>query len=109
VSGGLWLPGATGPVEEFVSRVHRAIERFAEAAGVERAWVEVELLDGARYTLDALEPEPGLGYVTLVPHREAHEEDLPERVIVPLGIVKRIELSRAEEQRARFGFVVPGG
>lgn len=108
MSGGLWLPGMTGPVDEFVARVHRAIERFAGEAEVERAWVQVELVDGARYTLDGLYPEPGFGFVTLVPHREPHgDEDVPERVIVPLGMFKRIELARAEEQRSRFGFAVP--
>ena len=109
MTSGLWLPGMTGPVDEFVTRIHRAIERFAGEAHVERAWVEIELVDGVRYTLDEVHPEPGFGFVTLVPHRDPSDDDIPERVIVPLGMIKRIELGRAEEQRSRFGFAVPAG
>jgi hypothetical protein len=97
---------AAAPLEEFVHRLLRSIERFAADAGVERAFVEVELMDGSRFPLDAVSPEPGFGFVTLVPHPET-EEDVPERLIVPVGMLKKIELSRAEEQRGRFGFTPP--
>jgi hypothetical protein len=30
-------------------------------------------------------------------------------VIVPVGTIRRIELDRAEEQRAAFGFTLTGG
>jgi hypothetical protein len=102
----LWLPGAEGPHEDFVERIHRQIERFAQRAGVERAVVDVELVDGSRFVLDSLSPEPGYGFVTIRPHREG-DEDVPEELIVPIGSLRRIELARAEERRARFGFSVP--
>ncbi len=65
----LWLPGVQAPQDELVSRIHRQIERFAAEAGIERAFVEVELADGARFPLDAMSAEPGFGFVTLRPHR----------------------------------------
>jgi hypothetical protein len=105
----LWIPGVSaGPNEELVERVHRQIERFAAEAGVERAFVEIELVDGARFALDALSPEPGSGFVTIVPHPDL-DEDVPEQLIVPVGSIRRIELARAEEQRAQLGFSLPGG
>jgi hypothetical protein len=105
---GLWIPGmAAGPQEELVGRIHRQIERFAGDVGVARAFVEIELVDGARFALDAISAEPGFGFVTLVPHPSL-EEDVPEQLIVPVGSIRRIELARAEEQRAQLGFSVPG-
>jgi hypothetical protein len=102
----LWLPGVEGPHEDFVERVHRQIERFAQRAGVERAMVDVELTDGSRFVLDSLSPEPGYGFVTIRPHAEADAE-VPEELIVPIVSLRRIELARAEEQRGRFGFTLP--
>jgi hypothetical protein len=98
---------AAGPQEELVERIHRQIERFAGDVQVERAFVEIELADGARFALDSISAEPGFGFVTIVPHADL-EEDLPERLIVPVGSIRRIELARAEEQRAQFGFSLPG-
>jgi hypothetical protein len=104
---GLWIPGmAAMPQDELVERIHRQIERFASDAGIAQAFVEVELADGSRVTLDAIHAEPGFGFVTLVPHPEV-DEDLPEQIIVPVGTIRRIELARAEERRARFGFSLP--
>jgi hypothetical protein len=97
---------AAGPQDELVERIHRQIERFAREAGIEQAFVEVELADGSRLTLDAIQPEPGFGFVTLIPHPQV-EEELPEQVMVPVGSIRRIELARAEERRARFGFSLP--
>ena len=77
---------------------------YAEA-GIQRAWVLVELADGARYPLEALLAEPGSGFVTLVPHRE--DDEAPERLFVPISSIRRLELGRAEEQRARLGFTAP--
>jgi hypothetical protein len=106
---GLWIPGiAAGPLEEWVHRLHRRIDAFAHEAGVERAFVEVELVDGVRWPLDAIAPEPGFGFVTLRPQRDLDEDDVPEEVVVPVGSIKRIELRRAEDQRGRAGFAVPG-
>ena len=104
---GLWIPGAAGPLEEWVKRVHRRIEAFAGDAGVERAFVEVELVDGVRYALDAISAEPGFGFVTLRPQPDPDDDDMPEEVVVPVGSIRRLELRRAEEQRGRFGFALP--
>lgn len=103
----LWLPGMpAGPLEELVERLERQIARFAERAGVERAYVVAELVDGRRFALDSLSAEPGYGFVTLRPHPE-EDEELPEEVVVPVGSIKRIELDRAAEERARLGFSPP--
>ncbi len=75
-------------------------------ADIERAFVEVELADGSRLPLDSISAEPGSGFVTLTPHPEA-EEDYPGQVIVPVVSIRRIELARAEEQRAALGFSFP--
>jgi hypothetical protein len=98
------MPSA--PQEELVERLHRQIEVFAREAQGHRAFVEIELHDGSRFALDSITAEPGYGFVTLVPH-PATDEDLPECLIVPVGSIRRIELGRAEEQRARFGFSLP--
>lgn len=95
-----WIPAGG---DELVANVHRAIADFVAEAGIERAWVLVELADGARYPLEAILAEPGAGFVTLVPHRE--DDETPERLIVPQTSLRRIELARAEAQRERLGFV----
>ena len=100
----LWVPGFAGPLDDLVSRIHRQIEQFAGEAGVEKAYVEVELADGARYAVESLTPEPGYGFVTIRPHQR---DDTPGAVIVPIGSIKRIELSSAEEERTTLGFSVP--
>jgi hypothetical protein len=108
MSGDLWLPGAHAPQDELVARIHHYIERFAAEAGVDRAFVQVELADGSRLPLDSLSPEPGFGFITLRPHRGAgDDEDVPEELIVPVGAIRRIELDRVDEERARFGFSLP--
>jgi hypothetical protein len=96
-----WVPAGG---DELVAGIHAAIAEFVADAGIARAWVLVELGDGARYPLEALLAEPGSGFVTLVPHRE--DEETPERMIVPLKAISRIELARAEAHRERLGFVV---
>jgi len=100
----LWVPGFAGPLDDLVDRIHRRIEQFAEEADVKQAYVEIELADGARYAIESLSAAPGYGFVTLRPHSG---EDVPGEVIVPIGSIKRIELTRAAEQRARLGFSVP--
>jgi hypothetical protein len=100
----LWIPGFAGPLDDLVSRIHQQIEQFAEEAGVEQAYVEVELADGARYAVESLTPEPGYGFVTMRPHQR---DDTPAVVIVPIGSIKRIELSSAAEERTALGFSVP--
>jgi hypothetical protein len=103
----LWTPVPEGPHEAFVDRIHRAVARFAETTGVEAPLVELELADGARFVLVRLEPEPGLGMVT-VHVRATDGGDAPDALIVPIGSIRRIELRSVPEERlARFGFAVP--
>ena len=103
----LWTPVAEGPHEEFVGRVHRAIEKFAEATGVSTPVVEVELVDTSRWILDRIEPEPGFGMITIYV-QNARERDLPDALVIPIGSIRRFELRKEPEERvARFGFSVP--
>jgi hypothetical protein len=104
MSPDLWVPGFAGPLDDLVDRIHRRIEQFAHEAGVEQAYVEVELADGVRYAVESLAAEPGYGFVTIRPHPA---EDTPALVIAPVGSIKRIELSAAAEERTRLGFSVP--
>ena len=100
----LWVPGFAGPLDDLVNRIHRRIEQYAKENGVEQAFVEVELADGARYSVESLSPEPGYGFVTIRPHPT---DDTPGEVIVPIGSIKRIELSKAADERTQLGFSVP--
>ena len=70
--------------------------------GVE-AMVEVELSDGALHRLVSLSPEPGYGFLTLVPQSEEGE---PQELIVPLGAVRQLTLSPAEPPH-KIGFSLP--
>jgi hypothetical protein len=98
----LWIPGVAGPHDDFVARVHRQIEAFARERELERAVVELELKDGSRFELEALLPEPGYGFVTIRPH--PGDGDVPAEVIVPIGMIERIELYAAQDKPSRFGF-----
>ncbi|MGE5273474.1 MAG: hypothetical protein ACM3QU_06910 [Verrucomicrobiota bacterium] len=100
----LWVPGYAGPLDDLVERIHRRIAQFAEEAGVEQAFVEVELADGVRYAVESMTPEPGYGFVTIRPHPA---DDTPGLVIVPIGSIRRIELSTAADERTTLGFSVP--
>jgi len=86
----LWIPGIGAP-EEFVRRLRNRIEAFAEAHG--NAVVEIELRDGSTHAVASIEPEPGFGFVTLVPHGDETVE-----LIVPLGAFARITLRPVSEQ-----------
>lgn len=101
----VWVPGRAGPQEELVARIVLRIEAFVERHG-SQARVEVELQDGPTAVLRSLEPEPGFGFVTLVPHHD--DDDGGEEWIVPVTAVARITLRSAEEQE-RFGFSLPRG
>jgi hypothetical protein len=70
------------------------------------AAVHLELTDGARFALHSLSAEPGFGFVTIRPHPE-DREDAPGELVVPVGSIRRIELDRAVEERARLGFSLP--
>ncbi len=90
-----------GPLDEFVGRVIRMAEVFAEKNGLEQAEVRMELVDGSRHVLASATPEPGFGFFSFMPHQD--EGDQPSRVIVPIGAVKLIEISMPDPER-RFGF-----
>src|SRR5206468_6469180 len=75
----LWVPGAEGPHEDFVDKLHRAI-----AAHGENVVVTIELRDGTRYELISISPEPGYGFITVRPHPEGEG---PTEVIVPIGAI----------------------
>ena len=98
----LWTPGMAGPLDDLVARIHRRIEAFARDHGVE-AMVEVELSDGSLHRLVSLSAEPGYGFLTLVPQAEDGE---PQELIVPLGALRQLTLSRAEPPH-RIGFSLP--
>lgn len=102
----LWTPNAELPHEAFIDRLHKAIASFAETTGVEKPLVEIELADSSRFVLDRIEPEPGFGMVTL--YVTDDRDDAPDALIVPIGSLRRIELSKSPEERvSRFGFSVP--
>jgi hypothetical protein len=92
-----------GPLEELVARIHRRIEAFASEHGLAQAQVEVELSDGALIRLSKLSAEPGYGFLTLVPHSEDGE---PQELIVPIGAIRQLTLSRAEAA-SPIGFSLP--
>jgi hypothetical protein len=96
-----------GPLEDLVSRIHRRIEAFASEHGLEQTEVEVELWDGALLRLESISPEPGYGLLTLVPHAEDTGGE-PQELIVPLGAIRQIKLSRVEAE-SPFGFALPSG
>jgi hypothetical protein len=99
----LWIPGMTGPLDELVARIHRRIASFATEHELEQAQVEAELHDGALLRLSTISAEPGYGFITLVPHPEDGE---PQELIVPLGAIRRLTLSRAEPE-SPIGFSLP--
>ena len=99
----LWIPGMAGPLDELVARIHRRIAAFAAEHELEQAEVEAELHDGALLRLSTISAEPGYGFITLVPHPEDGE---PQELIVPLGAIRRLTLSRAEPE-SPIGFSLP--
>jgi hypothetical protein len=94
-----------GPHEAFVERLHRTIAAFAEANGVEKAFVELELVDSARFVLERIEAEPGYGMVTVFV--QSADDDAPDALVIPVGSIRRIELRKAAEQHVGFGFSLP--
>ena len=99
----IWLPGAAGPMDDLIGRIQRRVERFAEQQGIERAAVEVELADGSLLQLDSVSPEPGYGFLTLVPHPD-EEGDPPYELIVPVGAIRQVAIRIPEPEHGRFGF-----
>jgi cold shock CspA family protein len=98
----LWVPGAVGPLDQFVERLHRRIESYRERKGLKEVAVEFELADGAIFTVRSISADPGFGFITICPHSESDDDD--EDVILPMSAIRRITLGRPEEARARFGF-----
>jgi hypothetical protein len=98
----LWIPGAAGPLDQLVERLHRRVAEFARKHGLEEAAVEVELSDGALILVAEISPEPGFGFVTLTPHG-----DEPQELIVPIGSIRQFVIGPPEPARARFGFTIP--
>jgi hypothetical protein len=94
-----------GPLDDLVGRIHRRIESFAAEHGLEQAMVEAELTDGSLHRLATLSAEPGYGFLTLVPHAEDGE---PQELIVPIGAIRQLTLSRAEPE-SPVGFALPSG
>ena len=72
-------------------RLRNRIEAFAEQH--EQAVVEIELRDGSTHAVASIEPEPGFGFVTLVPHGDENVE-----LIVPLGAFARITLRPVSDE-----------
>lgn len=98
----LWTPVAEIPQNAFVDRLHKAITAFAEANGIDKAVVEVELADNSRFILEHIEPEPGFGMVTL--YVTDARDEAPDALIVPIGSLRRIELRTAPEKEETIGF-----
>jgi len=97
----VWNPGAAGPVDDLVNRIHLRIEAFAEKNG-KQAVVEVQLRDGPSTLVRSITAEPGSGFLTLCPHGDGDEEEW----MVPVAAVERITL-RVAEEREPFGFSLP--
>src|SRR3989304_6201361 len=113
----IWTPGMAGPLEELVSRLPRRIEAFDEQRGWDKAFVEIEFLDGVHCAVRSISPEPGFGFITICPYPEDDERPWPRRdgdqpvppeeLIVPVGFIKRITLGETPEHRTQFGFPLP--
>jgi hypothetical protein len=99
----LWTPGSAGPQDELVRRIHGQIEAFQAKHAFESVGVTIELFDGSLHRLARLDPEPGFGFVTFCP---VPDGDGPEEIIVPVGAIREIRMSRAEPEQS-LGFSLP--
>ena len=90
-----------GPLDELVARITRMVAAFTQENDLEQAEVCLELADGSRHMLATTTAEPGFGFLSFTPHRE--DGDPPQRVIVPIGAVRSIEISVPDPERP-FGF-----
>jgi hypothetical protein len=73
--------------------------------GVEKPYVELELMDSARFVLDRIEPDPGFGMITVFP--QSSEDDAPDALVIPVGSIRRIELRKTAQEHVGFGFSLP--
>jgi PII-like signaling protein len=101
-------------VDQFAARV----EAFARERGRHHPVVRVTLLDGERFFLASLDPEPGDGFVTLCPHPD-HYGDMvqgehgdmlfPRVIVVPRQSIAKLELlaSAPRGTRSLIGFRLP--
>jgi hypothetical protein len=92
-----------GPLDDLVAKILRRVEGFAAEHGLESAMVEAELADGSLLRLATIRADPGYGFLTLVPHTEDGE---PQELIVPIGAIRQLTLSRAEAE-SPVGFSLP--
>jgi hypothetical protein len=92
-----------GPLDDLVQRILRRVEAFAAEHGLEQAMVEAELSDGSLHRLATIRPDPGYGFLTLVPHTVGGE---PAELVIPIGTIRQLRLSRAEAE-SPFGFGPP--
>ena len=86
-----------GPLDELVARIRGMVETFAREHELEQAEVRVELADGRELVVESVSAQPGFGFFSLVPHRDDGEE--PKQVVVPIGAVKLVEISRPDPER----------
>jgi hypothetical protein len=100
-------PERRAPEHELVRRLEAVIVAFALDQRVPRALVQVEFNDGTRFALHSISPEPGMGFVTIMPYPE-DLPDAPGAIVVPVGSIRRIELDRAEAGRGHLGFTTLG-
>jgi hypothetical protein len=98
----VWTPGAAGPLDEFIGRLERIVTAFVRDNELEQAEVRIELADGSRFVVAATSAEPGFGFFSFTPYRDADEE--PRRVIVPIGAVRSIDISAPDTEHP-LGFV----
>ena len=91
------MPGTAGPMDELVVRIRGIVAAFAQEQGLEQAEVRVELLDGRELLVSSILPDPGFGFLTFELHAPEGEE--PRRVIVGIGAVKLIDVSRPDTDR----------
>lgn len=98
----VWIPGAAGPLDDLVTRIHLRIQQFVDGHG-KQALVHLELRDGPTTAVRSISPDPGSGFFTINPHAEDGGE---EEWIVPVAAVARITLRVAEEHEP-FGFSLP--
>ena len=96
-----------GPEYELTRRLEAIITAFTLDQRIPRALVHIEFADGSRFAVHSLSPEPGMGFVTIVPHAE-DLPDVPGALVVPVTSIKRIELDREEDERGRLGFSILG-
>jgi hypothetical protein len=101
VSTQIWTPGAAGPLDDLVGRIRRMVDAFGKEHKLDKVEVRIELADGSQHVLERIEPEPGFGFLSLVPYRQEGEE--PRRLVVPIGTVRLIEMSTLDPARP-FGF-----